>query len=255
MSVNYNLKGKVALITGASSGLGLHFAKELSEAGAHVVLAARRTDRLQKSVKEFAADGKQALAVAMDVKDSASIELALAECCDKMGVPDILINNAGVAAPATLRQGNEEDWDHVIDTNLKGVWLVARETANKMVDAGKGGSIINLASIYAYGTSVGGGAYGASKAAVAHLTKTMALELARYKIRVNSIAPGFFSTEINSDYLASEEGQEMAKRIPMRRHGIEGELDGLLLLLASDASSYMTGTTIPVDGGHSITQL
>ncbi|MCW9034790.1 MAG: SDR family oxidoreductase [Rhodospirillales bacterium] len=255
MSVDFSLKGKIALITGASSGLGLHFAQELSDAGASVILAARRTDRLEKTVAEFKAAGREALAVALDVKDSASVKQALAEGCERMGTPDILINNAGVTAPATLLKGSEEQWDHVIDTNLKGVWLVAQETARKMVEAEKGGSIINLASIYAIGTSIGSTSYGASKAGVAHMTLTMAMELARYKIRVNAIAPGWFFSEMNSDYLASDEGKAMIKNVPMRRTGLEGELDGLLLLLASDASSYMTGTTIPVDGGHGINSL
>ncbi|MEO1029581.1 MAG: glucose 1-dehydrogenase [Pseudomonadota bacterium] len=246
----FDLKGKTAVVTGASSGLGAHFAKTLSEAGAAVALAARRKDRLDALANAINSSGGSALAVTMDVTDSESIQSAFDTVGSELAVPDIIINNSGLSRENWLVKMDEDDWDLVMDTNLKGVWRVAKAGANRLIAAGKPGSIINIASITALRVTQTAGAYGASKAAVDHLTRTMAVELSRYGIRVNAIAPGYFLTEINDSFFDTPEGDRMKKRIPMRRLGEMEELSGPLLLLASDAGSYMTGATIVVDGGH-----
>ena len=251
MADRFDLNGKIALVTGASSGLGKHFAGILAEAGAKVVLAARRVDRLEVLAAEIQAKGGEAVAVSMDVTKADTIQAALEKTIATFGGPaDIIINNSGLSREAFFTNMEEEDYDLVMDTNTKGVWLVARTFAGALVKAGKPGSMINIASVA--GKRVGHTltAYCASKAACEHMTRNMALEMARYGVRVNAIAPGYFETEINDEFLASEEGQNMRKRIPMRRFGEHEELSGPVLLLASDAGSFMTGTTIVVDGGH-----
>lgn len=250
MTQLFDLSGKTALVTGASSGLGAHFAKTLSRAGAAVILAARRKDRLEALASEIEAAGGKALAISMDVTDTPSVESGFDTATSELGAPDIVINNSGLSRENWLVKMDEDDWDLVMDTNLKGVWRVAKAGANRLMAAGKPGSIINIASITALRVTQTAGAYGASKAAVDHLTRTMAVEFSRYGIRVNAIAPGYFLTEINDSFFETPEGDRMKKRIPMRRLGQMGELSGPLLLLASDAGSYMTGATIVVDGGH-----
>lgn len=252
----FNLEGQTALVTGASGGLGENFARVLAKAGARVVLAARRVDRLQALAGEIEAAGGKALAVRMDVTDPGSVEAAFETVQAELGGPaDIIVNNSGVSRDEWFTKMSEEDWRTVMDTNLDGVWRVAKAGANALTAAGKPGSIINIASITALRPSQTIGAYAASKAAVDHLTRVMALELARYKIRVNAIAPGYFKTDINDEFLDSELGEKMRKRVPMRRYGQYEELAGPLLLLASDAGSYMTGSTIVVDGGHVVSSL
>ncbi len=248
------LDGKTVLITGASSGLGQHFAKVLSVAGARVAVTARRCDRLDRLAAEITDAGGTALAVGMDVTDRGSVTAALDEIAEQLAVPDVLVNNAGVATGAAVLDVTDADWRKVIDTNLEGAWIVAQETARRMKDAG-GGNIINTASILGLRVSAGVAPYAISKAAVVQMTKVLALELARYQIRVNALAPGYIETDLNEGYLNSDAGQTMIKRIPMRRCGQLHDLDGPLLLLASDASSYMTGAIIPVDGGHLVNTL
>ncbi|MBR9834620.1 MAG: glucose 1-dehydrogenase [Alphaproteobacteria bacterium] len=256
MKDRFDVSGKVALVTGASSGLGEHFARTLAQAGAKVVLAARRMDRLEALASEIEAAGGEALAVAMDVTKADTIEAALEATIERFGGPaDIIVNNSGMSREGYFTQMSEEDFDLVMDTNLKGVWLVARTFARALAEAGKPGSLINIASITALRPSKTLLAYSASKAAVDHMTRIMALEMARYGVRVNAIAPGYFSTEINADELAGDVGKAMLTRIPTRRFGDYEELSGALLLLASDAGSYMTGSTIKVDGGHTLTPL
>ncbi|WP_425404912.1 glucose 1-dehydrogenase [Hwanghaeella sp.] len=245
----FSLTGKVALVTGASSGLGKRFAVTLADAGADVVLAARRTDRLEALAKEIEALGRTAHVVAMDVVDTASIEAAVNEAVEKAGKIDILVNNAGVAVTEPALEQSEENWDFVVDTNLKGAFFVAQAVAKKMAETG-GGSIINIASILAERVLKQLVSYAAAKAGLVQATKAMALEWSRYGIRVNAIAPGYIITEINRDFLTGEGGDKMRKGVPMRRFGEEQDLDGPLLLLASDASAYMTGSLITVDGGH-----
>jgi NAD(P)-dependent dehydrogenase (short-subunit alcohol dehydrogenase family) len=245
----FSLQGRTALVTGASSGLGRHFAHVLSRAGAGVVLAARRLDRLQSLAADIERDGGKALAVALDVTDPASVKRAF-DAAAALGPVTILINNAGVPSGSYFTKTSEQEWRSVLAVNLDGVFRVGQEAARRMVANGAGGSIINIASILGFGVSRTLSAYAASKAAVVSLTKSMALELARDKIRVNALAPGYFSTEINDTFLASETGKRLLSGVPMKRAGELQELGGPLLLLASDAGSFMTGSVITVDGGH-----
>lgn len=252
----FDLSGKVALVTGSSGGLGESFARALSDAGAEVVLAARRLEKLEALGTELKDKGGKAHAVKMDVDDPASVEAAFARIKDKLSRPcDIIVNNSGISRDNWFTQMSEEDWRAVMSTNLDGVWRVAKYGANALIEAGKPGSIINIASITARRPQHTIAAYAASKAAVEHFTRVMALELARSGIRANAIAPGYFKTDINDDFLDSEQGEKMRKRVPMRRYGEYKELAGALLLLASDAGSYMTGSTIVVDGGHLVSTL
>lgn len=248
---SFRLEGHRALITGASSGLGLHFAEVLAAAGAEVVLAARRVDKIQAEVLRLRASGAKAHYVALDVTDAHSVQTAFADAEIEAGGPiDILVNNAGVSGENFFLNVEEAEWDRVLDTNLKGAYLVARAMAQRLVSARKAGSIINIASIL--GVRVGGAVtpYCASKAGLIHLTKAMAFELARHRIRVNAIAPGYIETDFNREFFASEGAQKMVARIPLRRLGEKHELSGALLLLASAAGAYMTGTVLEVDGGH-----
>jgi NAD(P)-dependent dehydrogenase (short-subunit alcohol dehydrogenase family) len=252
----FSLTNKTALITGASSGLGQHFAHVLADAGAYVVLAARRLDRLEEVAESIEKRGGKALPVQMDVTSDDSVTGAFAEIREALGRPcDVLVNNSGMSREGWFWEMPEKDWDTVIETNLTGVWRVAKHATKAMINAGSGGSIINIASITALRPSNMISAYSASKAAVDHLTRTMALEASRHGIRVNAIAPGYFKTAINDEFLDSEAGQRMAKRVPMRRFGNYEELSGPLLLLASEQGGYMTGSTLVVDGGHTLTPL
>ncbi len=248
------MKDKTVLVTGASSGLGHHFAKVLSGAGAYVALAARRREKLENLASEINNAGGKALAIGMDVTDRGSVIAALDEIAKDLGVPNVLINNAGTASGAAALDVTDADWRKVLDTNLEGAWIVAQETARRMRDNG-GGNIVNTASILGFRVSMGVAPYAISKAGIVQMTKVLALELARFGIRVNALAPGYIETELNIDYLNSEGGKAMLKRVPMRRAGRLNDLDGPLLLLASDASAYMSGAVIPVDGGHLVNTL
>lgn len=245
------LDGKRALVTGASSGFGAHFAQLLAAAGAEVVLAARRTDKLKSLADELIAQGHKASVVAMDVSNAASVRDAFAQA----GACDIVINNAGVTVTRALLDQTEEDWDSVIDTNLKGCWLVATEAARQLRDAGRAGSIINIASILGERVAAGVAPYAISKAGVVQATKAMALELARYQIRVNALLPGYVATELNRDFLESPAGEKLKLRVPSRTFGELRDLDGPLLLLASDAGRGMTGSCVAVDRGHLVSSL
>jgi NAD(P)-dependent dehydrogenase (short-subunit alcohol dehydrogenase family) len=246
----FSLAGKVALVTGASSGLGEHFARVLAAAGAEVVLAARRLDRLQRLQGEIGASGGKAWPVALDVTDRASVARAFDAAESAVGLVTILVNNAGVPSGSFFLKTSERQWRDVLDVNLDGVFRVGQEGARRMAERRTGGSIINIASILGFGAIKSLSTYAASKAAVVSLTRSMALELARDSIRVNAIAPGYFSTEFNDTFLASEAGRRLLSRVPMERAGQLRELDGPLLLLASDAGAFMTGSVITVDGGH-----
>jgi len=248
-AVSEQLKGKRALVTGASSGLGAHFAQLLAAHGAEVVIAARRVGALEALAEKIGAYGA-VHCVALDVTDAAS-RAGLAEA---VGPVDILINNAGVAREGAALRHPEADWDAVMDTNLKGLFYVAQALAPGMRERG-GGSIINVASILGLRQAGGVVSYAVSKAGVIQLTKTLALEWARYGIRVNALAPGYFETEINSSFWETEGGKALIQRIPQRRLGQLEDLDGPLLLLASDASRYMTGSVLTVDGGHLVNTL
>jgi NAD(P)-dependent dehydrogenase (short-subunit alcohol dehydrogenase family) len=250
-----DLSGKTALITGASSGFGWHFAKVLAANGAHVIAAARRTERLRELVAEIAAAGGSAEALTLDVTDAAAVEAAIAA----MPKLDIVVNNAGVPSGVVAIELPLEEWRQTFLTNTEAVFVVAKAAAQKMVaqsaSGAGGGSIINIASITGLRPGPAASAYGASKAAIIHLTEHLAMEWARYNIRVNALAPGYFVTDLNREFLASDFADKMLKRIPQRRYGEFADLDGPLLLLASDASAYMTGATIAVDGGHLVSVL
>ncbi len=254
----FSLSGKTALVTGASGGLGKHFAKTLAANGAHVVLAARRVDKLSEAVSEIQAEGGAASAVAMDVRDRSSVTAALREIESASSgrlLLDIVVNNAGVSATKRPLDYTDEDWDWVVGTNLKGAWIVAQECARSMVAGKRPGSIINITSILGSRVTHLLGPYVAAKAGLKNLTQAMALEFARYNVRFNSIAPGYYITEINRDVLEGEGGDKLRQRIPTRRFGEYEDLDGPLLLLASDAGCHMTGSEIVVDGGHLVSAL
>ncbi|MCC5859690.1 MAG: SDR family oxidoreductase [Ectothiorhodospiraceae bacterium] len=252
----FDMNGRVALVTGASSGLGAHFARVLADAGARVVAAARRTERLRELVDGIRQAGGEAVAVTMDVTDGDSVKAGFDAAEQAFGTVDVVINNAGVADARLFLTTDEESWDFVVDTNLKAAWRVAHEGAARMVEAKLPGSIVNVASMLGLGVQVGQSLYATSKAGVVQLTKSMALELMRYDIRVNALCPGYFETEMNRDYFASEKGQAYIRSsIPSRRLGQLPELSGPLLLLASGAGSFVNGVALPVDGGHLVHSL
>jgi NAD(P)-dependent dehydrogenase (short-subunit alcohol dehydrogenase family) len=250
MSTIFDLGGKVALVTGASGGLGLHFARTLSGAGAKVALAARRREQLEANVASIASAGGEAMAVAMDVTDAQSVERAIAEIAEGLGPATIVVNNSGIAVPGTALDVDPDGWDRVMDTNVKGAWLVSRAAAKRMIEAKLEGSIVNIASILGFRVAGQVAPYATSKAGLLHLTRALAFEWARHRIRVNAIAPGYIETDINREFFASDAGKALLARIPQRRLGQPENLDGALLLLASEASAYMTGSAIVVDGGH-----
>ncbi len=243
-----SLDGKAALVTGASSGLGRHFAGVLAEAGAKVVLAARRVDRLEELAGEIRDKGHTAVAVAIDVTSRDSVDAGFDAAEQAVGPLSVVVNNAGIADPSYFTSMSEDSWRSVMDVNLDGVFRVAQEAARRMQNNG-GGSIINIASVLGLGVVKSLAHYCSSKAAVIQLTKAMALELARSGIRINALAPGYISTEMNADFLVSDDGKKLLSKVPMVRAGQLSELDGPLLLLASDAGSYMTGSVVSVDGG------
>ena len=245
----FDLTGETALVTGASSGLGRRFARVLAEQGARIAAVARRKERLDELARDIEAKGGKALAITTDVADKAGIASAFDKAEAEFGRVSILINNAGVARPSAFLAMEEKAWRETIDINLDAVIFTAQEAARRMVAKG-GGSIVNIASILSLGVQKGNLAYAVSKAAVAQATRAMAVELAGKGVRVNAIAPGFFMSEMTRDYLATPHAKGMLRAIPMGRLGEEGELDGALLLLASRAGSYMSGSIIVVDGGH-----
>ncbi|MGA3309283.1 MAG: SDR family NAD(P)-dependent oxidoreductase [Xanthobacteraceae bacterium] len=246
----FDLASKTALVTGASSGLGVRFAEVLAENGAAVALVARRADRLATVKARIEAAGGRAVAIEADVRDRTAMQRAFDAAEKAFGTVTILVNNAGVAHAGRAVELAEEDWRRVISTNLDAVFFWAQEAARRMLAAGKGGAIVNIASVLGFGVNKGVIAYATAKAGVIQLTKALALELAFKGIRVNAIAPGWIVTEITADYLSSEQGAAMKRQIPMGRFGEERDLDGPLLLLVSDAGRYMTGATIVADGGQ-----
>ena len=249
---SFSVEGQVALVTGASSGIGLHLAEVLALAGAKVALAARRIDRLEEACAAIRERGGNCLPVALDVIDGKSISAALDAVESGLGPLSVLVNNAGVVVSKPFFEHTEEDWDHVVDTNLKGAWLTAREFAHHLVKNKRPGRIINIASVLSFRTIARVPSYLAAKAGLLHLNGAMAMELARYNILVNAIAPGYVVTDFNREFLESEAGLKLAARVPMRRVGQVEDLGGALLFLASPASAYITGACISVDGGHGV---
>lgn len=247
----FNLTGRVALVTGASSGLGRQFARALADNGAAVALVARRTDRLLDLQQEIEAKGGKALAIEADVTDRAAMVAAFVAAEKAFGTVTILVNNAGVAQQSVRATDvTPEEWRRVLGVDLDAVFYWAQEAARRMIAAGRQGAIVNIASVLGFGVSKGTASYAVAKAAVVQTTKALSVELAFKGVRVNAIAPGWFVTEINDTYLESEAGSALKRDIPMGRFGNEGDLDGALLLLVSDAGAYMAGATIVVDGGQ-----
>jgi len=251
----FSLEGKVALVTGASSGLGACVALGLAKAGAKVVVAARRKDRLQSLVDDIVKQGGQALAVQMDVRDKQNIAAAFDEAEKVLGTVDVLVNNAGVADPKSFTKVDDESLDFVMGTNFNGVWNVAQEAAKRLIKAQQPGSIINIASVLGLTVAPGQSAYCASKGAVIQLTRAMSLDLMKNNIRVNAIAPGWFKTEMNEEYFESPMGKDYIQRMPARRLGQVEEMIGPIVMLASKAGSFVNGTVLAVDGAISATAI
>lgn len=248
----FNLDGKVALVTGASGGLGARFAQTLAANGASVVLVARRAERLTALQAQIVKSGAKAITVSADVRDRHAMAGAFDAAEKAFGTVTVLVNNAGVAHAGRAVELAEEEWRRILSTDLDAVFFWAQEAARRMLAAKSGGSIVNIASVLGFGVDKGVIAYATSKAGVIQLTKALALELAFKGIRVNAIAPGWIVTEMNRDYLATERGAAIKRDIPIGRFGEERDLDGPLLLLASDAGRFVTGATIVADGGQMI---
>jgi 3-oxoacyl-[acyl-carrier protein] reductase len=248
----FDLAGKVALVTGASSGLGVRFAEVLAENGAAVVLVARRADRLGALKARIEQSGGRAITVEADVRERAAMKAAFDAAETAFGTVTILVNNAGVAHAGRAVELAEEEWQRILSTNLDAVFYWSQEAARRMLAAGRGGAIVNIASVLGLGVDKGVVAYATAKAGVIQMTKALALELAFKGIRVNAIAPGWIVTELNRDYLTSEKGRALTRHIPVGRFGEGRDLDGPLLLLVSDAGRFVTGATIVADGGQSV---
>ncbi|WP_047309143.1 glucose 1-dehydrogenase [Rhodopseudomonas palustris] len=245
----FDVSNEVILVTGASQGLGRQFARVLAARGAAVALAARQTDKLQSLEQEIRDSGGRAVAVRMDVTDLGSMASALDQAEAALGPITVLINNAGVATEKLAVDQTEADWDKVIDANLKGAYFLATEVARRMIARQQGGNIVNIASVLGQSVLKFVSPYAISKAGIIQATKAMALELASSRIRVNALAPGYIDTDINRELWATPAGEKLVKSIPQRRVGHESDLDGAILLLASNASRYMTGSVVTVDGG------
>jgi len=257
VGIEVNFEGKVALITGASSGLGARFAKVLAMAGAQVILAARRVDRLKELRAEIEAEGGAAHVVTLDVTDYASIKSAIAHAETEAGAIDILVNNAGVSGSGRLVDITPEEYAFVMDTNQRGAFFVAQEVAKRMIarhkgDARKQHRIVNIASVAGLRVVPELGLYSMSKASVVHMTKSMAVEWGKFGINVNAICPGYIGTEMNLDYLNSEQGQQLVNALPRKRVGKPEDLDGLLLLLAAEESHFINGAIMTADDGMSV---
>lgn len=260
MGYSIDLSGRVALVTGASSGLGTQFAKVLAQAGAGVVLAGRRVDRLKQLRAEIEAEGGDAHVVELDVTDVSSIKAAVAHAETEMGAIDILVNNSGVSTTQKLTEVTEEDYDFVFNTNTKGAFFVAQEVGKRMVARAKGaapgsythGRIINIASMAGLRVLGQIGVYCMSKAAVIHMTRSMALEWGKFGINVNAVCPGYIDTEINHAHWQTDAGQKLISMLPRKRIGKPEDLDGVLLMLASNESHFVNGAVIQADDGFGI---
>ncbi|NND89736.1 MAG: SDR family oxidoreductase [Granulosicoccus sp.] len=249
------ISGKIALVTGASSGLGAHFSRVLAHAGGHVVLAARRLQKLEVLRANILAEGGLASVVTMDVSDAESVSIALKQVLEEVGPLQILVNNAGVADSKTFLKQEESSWQRTLDVNLMGAWRVAQQVTSQMVATQGSGVVVNIASILGLRVGYGNSAYAISKAGLVQMTRAMALELGPRGIRVNALCPGYFSTSLNERYFSSPQGIEYIKSTPAGRTGKLSELDGPLLLLCGDAGSFINGVALPVDGGHMVSSL
>jgi len=251
----FTLHGQCALVTGASSGLGAHFARLLAAQGAKVALAARRLDRLEALAQDIQASGGTALAVACDVTDEASVVETVARARASLGTLNVLVNNSGITGRKPFLESSGEEWDSVLDTNLRGAFLMCREFAKAAIAAGQGGRIVNVASILGLRTIKGVVPYSASKAGLCHMTAVLAMELGPSGITVNALAPGYVETDLNRAFLQGPAGARIAGRVPLGRLGQPEDLDGALLLLTSEAGRFITGAVLPVDGGHTVSSI
>ena len=252
---SFDLKGQAVIVTGASSGIGRHLALLLAAAGAKVAAAARREDRLAELAREIEAEGGVCLPLGCDVTRLESVGAAIVAAEAQLGPLSILVNNAGVVVSKPLFEHTEADWDYVVDTNLKGAWLMAREFAHHLVAMKRPGRIINISSVLGYRAIGRVPAYCAAKAGLTHLTHVLAMELARYGILVNALAPGYVETDFNREFFQSQAGRNLINRIPLRRIAQPEDLDGAMLFLASPAGAYITGAVIAVDGGHGVASI
>ena len=246
----FRLDGRVAFVTGASSGIGATLARALAAAGASVALVARRLERIESLAAAIEAEGGRALPVVLDVTDRAAIPAAFDAVERRFGIADVVINNAGMAEPSLFLRMDAGALERTMATNFTAPWHIAAEAARRMIAADRPGSIINVASVLALGNAPGYSAYSASKGALVQMTRSLALEFVRHRIRVNALAPGWFISEMNADYFASDKGKAYIQRMPPGRTGELHELVGPTLLLASDAGSYVNGVVLPVDGAH-----
>ncbi len=245
----FDLTGKQILLTGASSGLGRHFARTLARAGAKVALCARRIDPMAALARELAEEGGHCAVHALDVRDRAAIRACVAEI-EASAPIDVLVNNAGIAIPKASNKLTDEEWDKVYETNLRGPWTLTQEIIKRRLADGRGASIVNIASILGIRAIGHVAPYAAAKAGLINLGRDLCVDFAASGIRFNAIAPGYFSTEMNDAWLKSPAGERLRARVPAKRFGEPAELDGALVFLASDASRYMNGTVITIDGGH-----
>ena len=260
MSYSIDLSGRVALVTGASSGLGAQFARTLASAGAAVVLTARRVEKLKELRARIEGEGGDAHVIACDVTDLESIKSAVAHAETEVGSLDILVNNSGVSTTQRIQEVSEEDFDYIFDTNVKGAFFMAQEVGKRMLARAKGaapgtytgGRIINIASMAGIRPLAQIGAYAMSKAAVIQMTKAMALEWGRFEINVNAICPGYIDTEINHHHWETEQGKKLVNLLPRKRVGQPQDLDALLVLLASSESHFINGAVIAADDGFGI---
>lgn len=246
----FDLTGKVALVTGASSGLGAHFATVLCRNGARVIATARREAPLQALAERCADLSGSLFPLTMDVTAEDSIARALDQANERCGTIELLVNNAGIADRKSAMKIEPESWDAVLNTNLRAAWMLAQAVARRLLNENKHGAIINIASVYGVGVGIGNAAYATSKAGLIQMTRSLALELSRKGIRVNALSPGYFRTDLDSDFFDSEAGRAYFDTLPMQRPGTLDELNGALLLLASDAGSFISGANLVVDGGH-----
>ena len=251
----FDLSGRTALVTGAGSGLGRQFARVLARAGATLALCARRAEKLEETAAIIAGDGGEALCVTLDVTDPDSVRDAVDTVVSRSELPRILINNAGTNRPKFATDTTVDDWNSVLNTNLRGCFLMAKEIGSRLIEANFTGSIVNIASVLAFRTQKSVSAYMAAKGGLLQLSSSLALEWARYGIRVNTLVPGYFNTEITEEFLQSGPGRKIVANIPFGRVGELEELNGPILLLASDAGSFMTGSALVADGGHLISSL
>lgn len=245
----YDLSTRHVLLTGASSGLGRHFARTLTRAGARVALCARSTDKLESLAEEIRGEGGRCEVYALDVRNRDHIRACVA-AAEAVAPIDVLVNNAGIAIPKAPQKLTDEQWDTVYETNLRGPWVLAQEVIKRRLEDGRGASIINIASVLGIRAIGHLAPYSAAKAGLINLGRDLCVDLATTGIRVNALAPGYFTTEMNDEWLQTPAGDRLRNRIPAKRFGDPAELDGALIYLASDASRYMNGNLMTVDGGH-----